>query len=350
MKPSASTVDRNPCRLAAASSHTARRRGCRQVVAASSSRVGSPVSSVGRQSSTDGVSAGSPRAVIVGEVTSTPPGACSFAVAVPTTSTGVSSGGSTGRPSGPSLTTTCARPVRSRTTRKVTAAMLAASVHPALQSDRLAGGSLAGARPSSFVLIVSPPVAGQPWRCGRGQGRGATTPSPTFDGAVGLLVGARSHEGCQASRAAESRSTATQARESRKPRSGCGQVAVAVVLDEAEPLVEGQGGCVVAQHLEVRRRRALLRGPADQRGHHGQAQPLTSPGRCHLDRPEAGPVTVDRADSGRGVSDRGPSRAVPRRAARRRAPRQQAVVAVPRFRPAGTPCRGRGSPAPSRGP
>ena len=62
MNPSASRVARNPCRLAAASSHAARWRGCRHVVAAWSSSVGSPVSSRGRHSSTGGVSAGSPSA------------------------------------------------------------------------------------------------------------------------------------------------------------------------------------------------------------------------------------------------------------------------------------------------
>ena len=70
---------------------------------------------VGRHSSTGGVSASSDRARIVGSVTSIPPGAWALAVAVPMTSTGVSSGGTSASP----RTTTWASPVRSRTTRKV---------------------------------------------------------------------------------------------------------------------------------------------------------------------------------------------------------------------------------------
>ena len=96
----------------------ARWAGCRQVTGAWSSRVGREAFSSGRQSSTGGVAAGSVNGVITGSVSSMPPGACGLAVAVPTTSTVVSSGGR----ALPSRTTTCARPLRSRTTRKATVA------------------------------------------------------------------------------------------------------------------------------------------------------------------------------------------------------------------------------------
>ena len=78
--------------------------------------MGSDASSDGRQSSTGGVAAGSVSSSTTASVTSTPPGAWAFAVAVPVTRTVVSSGG-TGVPAG---STTWASPLRSRSTRKVT--------------------------------------------------------------------------------------------------------------------------------------------------------------------------------------------------------------------------------------
>ena len=64
------------------------------------------------------------------------------------------------------------------------------------------------------------------------------------------------------------------------PVRGCGgsaggrEVAVGVVGDEAEPVVHREGRRVVAPGLEVRRGRAALRGPLQQRAHHDSPQPL----------------------------------------------------------------------------
>ena len=106
-----------PRRLAAASSHLARWSGCRQVTAAWSSRSAGWRSGSAATARRAGCRRRRTARVIVGSVTSTPPGACGLAVAVPTTSTGVSSGGTSASP----RTTTWASPVRSRTTRNVSA-------------------------------------------------------------------------------------------------------------------------------------------------------------------------------------------------------------------------------------
>ena len=125
----------SPCRLAAASSHLARWSGCRQVTAAWSSSVGRLALRVGRHSSTGGVSASSDSARIVGSVTSTPPGACGLAVAVPTTSTGVSSGGTSALAAHHDL----GEPGAVADDEEGELGQLAAAVHPALQPDGRAG-------------------------------------------------------------------------------------------------------------------------------------------------------------------------------------------------------------------
>ena len=151
--------------------HAPSARGAARSTGAWSSSVGSPALSAGRHSSTGGVAAGSVSSVICGSVTSIPPGACALAVAVPITSTVVSSGGTV-----PSRTTTWASPVRSRTTRNVRAA---SSRRRCTQpwSRTVEPGSAAG-RSEQSVRCMGTSSGGKPWRCGRGLDRGATTPSP----------------------------------------------------------------------------------------------------------------------------------------------------------------------------
>ena len=143
MKPLASRVSRNPLRLAAASSHLARWSGCRQVTAAWSSMTGRLAFSVGRHSSTGGVSASSDSAVTVGSVTSTPPGACGLAVAVPTTSIGRLLGRQAGGRLPADHHLGEAGAVADDQERELR--QLAATMHPALQADglaRLGGGQV----------------------------------------------------------------------------------------------------------------------------------------------------------------------------------------------------------------
>ena len=147
--------------------------------------------------------------VITGSVTSMPPGACGLAVAIPTTSTVVSSGGTAASP----------RAGLDHDLREAGAVAddeegqrreLAATVDPALQPDRRSGCRRgAGLRTACECVDAnhaSPPVARKPWRCGRGQGRGATTPSPESPllGPASRRYAGRAghagHEGCQASR------------------------------------------------------------------------------------------------------------------------------------------------------
>ena len=162
-------MDRKPRSDAAASSHRARWAGCRQRTGAWSSSVGSETSSAGRQSSAGGVSAGSVRATTTASVTSVPPGACSFAVAVPVTRTVVSSGGT----SVPAGRTTCARPLRSRSTRKVTRAS---------SRRRCTQPSRTTALPGEVVVRSAQRVRPA---AGRG-GRAATVSKPGSDGVDGM--------------------------------------------------------------------------------------------------------------------------------------------------------------------
>ena len=115
MKPNPSRVVRKPRSEAAASSHRARWAGWRHSTGAWSSSVGRDTSRLGRHSSAGGVIAASVSASTTAPVISMPPGAWVLAVAVPVTRTVVSSGG-TGVPG---ASTTCASPLRSRTTRNV---------------------------------------------------------------------------------------------------------------------------------------------------------------------------------------------------------------------------------------
>ena len=122
MKPCSSSVRRKPRSDAAASRQYAAWAGCRQSTGAWSSSTGRVAVIDGRHSSTGGVSAGSDSAVIDGAVTSNPPGALSLAVTVPSTSTTVSSGSASSCALvASSLTTTWARPLRSRRIRNDTA-------------------------------------------------------------------------------------------------------------------------------------------------------------------------------------------------------------------------------------
>ena len=165
----------SPCRLAAASSHLARCIGCRQVTAAWSSSVGRAAFRVGRHSSTGGVSASSDSAVTVGSVTSTPPGACGLAVAVPTTSTGVSSGGRLVAASPLDDDLGQAGAVADDQERELRPARGGGGPSPAGGRSRRA--SAAGRSRDSVRCMVTSRWR-KPWRCGRGQSRGATTPSP----------------------------------------------------------------------------------------------------------------------------------------------------------------------------
>ena len=72
------------------------------------------------------------------------------------------------------------------------------------------------------------------------------------------------------------------------------EVAVGVVGDEAEPLVEREGGRVVASRLEVRRARAPLRRPLHEGGHHHQREPLPPVVRGHPHVGDPGPVVGQR--------------------------------------------------------
>ncbi len=87
MKSIRSSVDRKPLKDAAAIRQTACRLGCRQVTAALSSSTGRLAERVGRHSSTGGVSASDDNSVTVGDVISTPPGACWLAATNPDTRT-----------------------------------------------------------------------------------------------------------------------------------------------------------------------------------------------------------------------------------------------------------------------
>ncbi len=134
-------------------------------------------------------------------------------------------------------------------------------------------------------------------------------------------------------------------------RSGSREVAVGVVGGEAQPGVERQRRLVVAEHLEVRRRRSTFRAPLEQGGHHRQCRDHAADGRDPRRRSGSRPSrrrtprrrvarSPIRADttSGRQVDE---LHRTARAAAARGAP-------APRRR-SGTACPRRGSPPPTRG-
>ena len=161
MKPSASSAARKPCSDAAASSQRARRAGCRQDTAAWSRIAGSPAPIAGRHTSTGGVSAGSPSRVMLGSVTSTPPGAAGLGVTAPVTATTLSSPQRrSARSPSWSRTTTWARPERSRRMRNVTApSARRRCTQPSISTvpPGTADGSSAASvrdRPASAVVMI----------------------------------------------------------------------------------------------------------------------------------------------------------------------------------------------------
>ena len=173
MKPSASRVSRKPRRLAAASSHFAFCAGCRQVVAAWSSRVGRPVRER-RPPELDGRGVGR------------------FAERghrrlghLDATGRLLVRGGGAGH--GDRRLLRRDRRTGGQDDLRQAAAVaddqegdlrqLAPAVDPAVEPDLLARGRR-GELGCECASHANPPVATRPWRCGRGQGRGATTPSP----------------------------------------------------------------------------------------------------------------------------------------------------------------------------
>ncbi len=178
MNPRPSSVLRNPCSAAAATSQPARTAGCRRATGALSSTTGRPAPTVGRHSSIGGVSAGSVSGSIVGSTSSAPPGACGLAATVPVTWTTVSS------PSSSSwawvsgvLTTIWLRPDRSRRTRKLTAASRRLRwIQPATVTVWPTAEGISWLRMRIAVFTSVGHL--EPRRCGRRGTRGATTPSP----------------------------------------------------------------------------------------------------------------------------------------------------------------------------
>ncbi len=72
-----------------------------------------------------------------------------------------------------------------------------------------------------------------------------------------------------------------------------------MVRGEPDPLVERDRGPVVPQHLEVRRARAALSPPVEQRGHDRQPETLAAVCGADLDAAEPDPVVgVRRHSSG----------------------------------------------------
>src|SRR5215472_6984652 len=118
VKPRASSAARNPATLAAEISNPARSSGCRSVVGAWSSTVGSAAVRVGRYRSTGDGSAGGLSKVSCGSEISAPPGAWLLAITWPMAWITVSSVRSAGTAT--SRSTTCASPERSLMIRNVT--------------------------------------------------------------------------------------------------------------------------------------------------------------------------------------------------------------------------------------
>lgn len=87
---------------------------------------------------------------------------------------------------------------------------------------------------------------------------------------------------------------------------------VAVVVGEAEPVVERAGGRVVRLDLEVRGGRPLVVRPPGERAHHGGGQAAPALVRCHLDGAEQRPGPLDHGPADRarrgGEPDRRPAR------------------------------------------
>ncbi len=108
------------------------------------------------------------------------------------------------------------------------------------------------------------------------------------------------------------------------------QVAVGVVGGEPQPLVERERRRVVAQHLQVRRGRAALGAPLQQRGHHASARPC---------RRYAGSTWMPRNPTQSSAYAATPARPVadPRPSPGRPSSRRPPVVARRRWRPAETP-------------
>ena len=156
-----------------------------------SSIVGRPAVTEGRYRSNGGGAAGPDSGVTRGPVTSTPPGAWSFAMTVPATSTTVSSGspgsGLASR-TGRLERTTCARPERSLTIRNVTAfSSRRRCSQPAILtcSPRCAGRSAARTRE---IIALLQGCARRPLGSAGEKGtRGATALSPPPGSRDGLV-------------------------------------------------------------------------------------------------------------------------------------------------------------------
>src|SRR5579859_3939369 len=120
VKPSPSSVARNPATAAALISNGARSSGCRRLAGALSRMVGRLAVTVGRYRSNGGRAAGPDSGVITGRTSSAPPGAWSLAATVPVTDRTVSSANPAAAAiSSGAARTTWARPDRSRMTRNV---------------------------------------------------------------------------------------------------------------------------------------------------------------------------------------------------------------------------------------
>ena len=129
--------------------------------------------------------AGSPSSVIPGSVTSTPPGAAGLRRGHAGDRDDALLAAAPHRPrASGSRTTTWARPERSRRMRNVTApSSRRRCTQPWIRTGRPGaadGSSAASVRdmPASAAVMIITSSSAEPWRCGRGPGRGATAPSP----------------------------------------------------------------------------------------------------------------------------------------------------------------------------